>query len=106
MAMSNGTDVSNLVKPVTTSDNSFLSGLSSLVLDYGRARLIDSETKNSISNVPDRNDLIYGIQGAASADSTGGVYSKQFLGVTPAGWAVGGVLVVVSLILLKQTKVI
>lgn len=103
MATSTGTEVAN----GNAKTNTFLKDLSSLVIDYGRARFIDSERQSDGNNVPDRNDLVYGIGNQTNRDTTGGVYSSASAsgGISPQVLMIGGFLVG-GLVLLKVLKVI
>jgi len=80
--------------------NSFLDKLGDLGIDLVRARHIDSELATDGRNIRDATDSYYG----ASPDGKT-VIAKTYMGITPSGWAIGGVMVVASLIALKAFKV-
>lgn len=102
MASSEGSEVSS---GNTQQPGGFLAGLGSLVIDYGRARYIDSERRADDDNIPDQNDLIHGTATAAARDSQGGAVQQTVFGINPQQLLVGSALLLVSMVVLKALKV-
>lgn len=92
MAASSGTEVSS----GNTKNKSWLEQFGGLVIDYTRARYVDSELAKDDNNIPDQNDLIY--RNNSSQTSTGTKSMAQTL-------IMGGVVLILGVVVLKVAKV-
>lgn len=74
-------------------DQSLFGAFGSLVMDYGRMKYIDSERTDSTRNTPDQNDLMHGVNSKRNTLGTG---------ISPQMMLIGGVLLLVSLVVIKK----
>ena len=89
MAASSGSEVSS----GNTKSQSWLEQAGKLVIDYTRARYVDSELAKDDNNIPDQNDLIH--RNNSSMNSTG-------VNTLPQTLILGLVALVVGIVVVKK----